>query len=33
MENNVALGPDSFLMKGERLAAKSTWRGNPAREI
>jgi non-ribosomal peptide synthetase-like protein len=33
MEDNVALGPDSFLMKGERLAANSTWRGNPAREI
>jgi non-ribosomal peptide synthetase-like protein len=33
MENNVALGPDSFLMKGEHLAANSTWRGNPAREI
>jgi acetyltransferase-like isoleucine patch superfamily enzyme len=33
MEDNVALGPDSFLMKGERLAVNSTWRGNPAREI
>jgi non-ribosomal peptide synthetase-like protein len=33
MEDNVALGPDSFLMKGEHLAANSTWRGNPAREI
>ena len=33
MEDNVVLEPDSFLMKGERLAANSTWRGNPAREI
>jgi non-ribosomal peptide synthetase-like protein len=33
MEDNVVLDPDSFLMKGERLAANSTWRGNPAREI
>jgi non-ribosomal peptide synthetase-like protein len=33
MEDNVVLEPDSFLMKGEHLAANSTWRGNPAREI
>jgi len=33
MEDNATLEPDSFLMKGERLAANSTWRGNPAREI
>jgi non-ribosomal peptide synthetase-like protein len=33
MEDNVVLEPDSFLMKGEHVAANSTWRGNPAREI
>ncbi|UEM24898.1 amino acid adenylation domain-containing protein (plasmid) [Skermanella mucosa] len=33
MADGVVLDPDSFLMKGETLAANSTWRGNPAREI
>ncbi|HVH22164.1 MAG TPA: Pls/PosA family non-ribosomal peptide synthetase [Pseudonocardia sp.] len=31
--DRVVLDADSFLMKGERPAADSRWRGNPAREI
>jgi len=33
MGDNAALDPDSFLMKGEVVAADATWRGNPARAI
>ncbi|UEM06785.1 amino acid adenylation domain-containing protein (plasmid) [Skermanella rosea] len=31
--DGAAVEPDSFLMKGERLAPNSTWRGNPAKEV
>ena len=31
--NNVVLKANSFLMKGEHLAANSTWRGDPARDM
>jgi non-ribosomal peptide synthetase-like protein len=33
MGENVALAPDSFLMKGEEPAAGSVWEGNPARAV
>lgn len=33
MEDEVTLEPDSFLMKGERPQARSTWQGNPAKEL
>jgi non-ribosomal peptide synthetase-like protein len=29
--DNALLDPDSFLMKGEVVAANATWRGNPAK--
>jgi non-ribosomal peptide synthetase-like protein len=31
IEDNAILNPDSFLMKGERIASNSTWQGNPAK--
>ena len=31
LEDNVVLDADSFLMKGEVVAANATWRGNPAK--
>jgi hypothetical protein len=33
MDNEVNLEPDSFLMKGERPEARSSWHGNPAKEM
>jgi hypothetical protein len=33
MGPETALGPYSFLMKGERPTASSVWAGNPAREL
>jgi non-ribosomal peptide synthetase-like protein len=33
MEDNVALGADSFLMKGESPDSDTTWRGNPAKAV
>lgn len=33
MGDDANLEPDSFLMKGERPAARSSWQGNPAREM
>jgi non-ribosomal peptide synthetase-like protein len=33
MGNDVNLEPDSFLMKGERPDARTSWCGNPAREM
>jgi non-ribosomal peptide synthetase-like protein len=33
MGDQACLDADSFLMKGERPAARSHWRGNPAREM
>ncbi|WP_372457140.1 Pls/PosA family non-ribosomal peptide synthetase [Streptomyces purpurogeneiscleroticus] len=31
--DDVVLGPDSFLMKGEEVPAHARWAGNPAKEI
>jgi non-ribosomal peptide synthetase-like protein len=33
MGENVALAPDSFLMKGEEPAPGSIWQGNPAKAV
>ncbi|WP_292446567.1 Pls/PosA family non-ribosomal peptide synthetase [Methylibium sp.] len=33
MGDDVCLDADSFLMKGERPAVRSHWRGNPAKEV
>jgi non-ribosomal peptide synthetase-like protein len=33
MGDNVVLGPNAFLMKGETLQANTIWEGNPARAI
>ena len=33
MDNNVNLEPDSFLMKGERPEAQTSWHGNPAKQM
>ncbi len=31
VSDNVVVEPDTFVMKGERLEANTTWRGNPAK--
>lgn len=33
MEDQASLEPDAFLMKGEHPEARSSWRGNPAKEM
>jgi non-ribosomal peptide synthetase-like protein len=33
VEDNVVIDQNSFLMKGETAESKSTWRGNPAKEV
>ncbi len=33
MGENVVLGPNAFLMKGETLPPNTNWEGNPAREV
>jgi hypothetical protein len=33
MADGSELAPDSFLMKGEELAPRARWGGNPAREM
>ncbi len=33
MGDEVTVEPDSFLMKGERPEPRSTWQGNPAKEM